>query len=133
MSDLVTGIYTNAGVSVEKPLAVDVDGKLLVSGSTGGGGGGVTTTPATPLPQTTLAIAAGATASYAIPAGCRSLTICITSGSLVYYTEDGSTPTVNSCWFGYGSKEIWDAHIPAGATLKMLATAAATIAIQVRV
>jgi hypothetical protein len=89
-------------------------------------------TTATPLSQTTLTIASGTVANYLIPANCRSLTICITSGSLVYYTEDGATPTTSNCWLAYGSKEIWDSNIPVGATLKLLATSATTIIFQPR-
>ena len=88
---------------------------------------------ATPLPQSSLSIAASALASYIIPLNCRCLTICINSGSLVYFTEDGSTPTANSCWFAGGSKEIWETNIPQGSTLRLLAVSTATISIQARV
>lgn len=88
---------------------------------------------AIPTAQTTLTIIAGATASYIIPVNCRCLTICINSGSLVHFTEDGSVPTANSCWFAGGSKEIWETNIPQGSTLRLLAISAATISIQARV
>lgn len=87
----------------------------------------------TPIAQTTIALAANGTGQFLIPANARSLTICITSGSLVHYTEDGTVPTTASCWFAGGSKEIWDYAVPAGATLRLLAVSAATVSIQVRV
>lgn len=87
----------------------------------------------TPIAQTTIALAANGTNQFIIPANARSLTICVTSGSLVHYTEDGSVPTAANCWFAGGSKEIWDYAVPAGATLRLLAVSAATVSIQVRV
>lgn len=87
----------------------------------------------TPIAQIAVTLAAGATGQFTIPANARSVTISITSGSLVHYTEDGSVPTAANCWFAGGSKEIWDYAVPAGATIKLLAIAAATIAVQVRV
>lgn len=87
----------------------------------------------TPIAQTTIALAANGTNQFLIPVNARSLTICITSGSLVHYTEDGSVPTTANCWFAGGSKEIWDYAVPAGATLRLLAVSAATVSIQVRV
>lgn len=86
-----------------------------------------------PIAQTTITLAANGTNQFVIPANARSLTICITSGSLVHYTEDGSVPTTANCWFAGGSKEIWDYAVPAGATLRLLAVSAATVSIQVRV
>ena len=88
---------------------------------------------ATPVAQTTITLIAGGTDSYAIPSNARSFTICITSNSLVHYTEDGTLPTVNSCWFAGGSKEIWDLQVPASSTIRFLSVSAATISIQVRV
>ncbi len=87
----------------------------------------------TPIAQTSIVLAAGGTNQFVIPATARSLAICVTSGGLVHYTENGDAPTTANCWFAGGSKEIWDYAVPAGATLKFLAVSAATISIQVRV
>lgn len=87
----------------------------------------------TPIAQTTINLIAGAIDQFVIPANARSLTICITSGGLVHFTEDGTAPTASNCWFGGGTKEIWDYAVPAGATLRLLAVSAATVSIQVRV
>lgn len=88
---------------------------------------------AVPVAQTTITLATSGTGSYLIPAGAKSVTICITSGALVHYTEDGTAPTAANCWFGGGTKEIWESQIPAGSEIRFLAVAAATISIQVRV
>ena len=155
---VVAGVFKNgSGISKEVNLAVDIDGRLLGSG---GGGAGSATSPsdiaagidasldinvvvtaltasirvsASPTAQTLVSIAAGAMASYLIPVNCRCLTICINSGNLVYFTEDGATPTNTSCWFAGGSKEIWETNVPQGSTLKFLAISATTISIQARV
>lgn len=87
----------------------------------------------TPIAQTTIVLAANGANQFVIPVNARSLTICVTSGSLVHYTEDGTVPTTANCWFAGGSKEIWDYAVPAGATLRLLAVSAATVSIQVRV
>lgn len=86
-----------------------------------------------PIAQVSISLLAGGTDQYIIPANARSVTICITSGSLVHFTEDGTIPTTTNCWFAGGSKEIWDYAVPAGATLRLLAVSAATISIQARV
>lgn len=88
---------------------------------------------ATPIAQSTIILAAGGTGNYIIPAAASAVTICITSGGLVHYTEDNTAPTASSCWFAGGSKEIWDQQIPAGSNLRLLAVSAATVSIQVRV
>lgn len=87
----------------------------------------------TPIAQASIILAAGGTGQFVIPTNARSLTICVTSGGLVHYTEDGTVPTAANCWFAGGSKEIWDYAVPAGATIRFLAVSAATISIQVRV
>lgn len=179
-SGLISGIYAGGTNNSELiAVAVDQDGKLLVSGIAGGPGSGgdasaanqttgnntlnalnlktpslgaatiVNSTPvniasdqivnvrdkssSVPSVQSTIVLAnAGDTGQFAIPSTARTVTICITSGSLVHYTEDGASPTTSSCWFGGNTKEIWDYAVPAGATLKFLAVSAATISIQVR-
>lgn len=87
----------------------------------------------TPISQLSIALAANDVGEFIIPTSARSLTICVTSQSLVHYTEDGSVPTTANCWFAGGSKEIWDYAVPAGATIKLRAVSASIILIQIRV
>lgn len=180
-SGLISGIYAGGANNSELiAVAVDQDGRLLVSGIAGGPGGTGDATAANqtagnnilsslntktpslgganiansipvniasdqiinvrdksssvPTAQSTVVLAnSGDTGQFIIPSTARTVTICITSGSLVHYTEDGAMPTTNSCWFGGNTKEIWDYAVPAGATLKFLAVSPAVLSIQVRI
>jgi hypothetical protein len=82
--------------------------------------------------QINMNLAAGIARSFVVANDVRLMTFCTNGSDLVYYTTDGSNPTIDNAWFFAFGKETWDNNIPAGTTIKFLSPATNKLVLVVR-